>query len=151
MAQAEDGHADTACALQLLTDLSSGVLQIAWADPSAPLPLLQSGVIRGIAISGDVRVPQAKNVPTMGEQGYPFEAKGWFGMFAPAGTPAPIVQRLTAEVNKVQDSPEMARRMESLNFEPPPVKTQAQFRDIVSTDLKVWKQIAAEANVSVDN
>ncbi len=136
---------------QLLTDLASGVLQIAWADPSAPLPLLQSGAIRGIAISGDVRVPQSKDIASMGEQGYAFEAKGWFGMFAPAGTPEAIVQRLTTEVNKIQASPEMAKRMEVLNFEPPPVKSQAEFKAIVSNDLKVWKQIATDAKIKIED
>ena len=136
---------------QLLTDLASGVLPIAWADPSAPLPLLQTGAIRGIAISGDVRAPQTKDIPTMDEQGYKFDAKGWFGMFAPAGTPAAIVQRLTTEINKIQASPEMAKRMEDLNFEPPPVKSQEQFRDIVVNDLKTWKQIAADADIKIDN
>ena len=87
----------------------------------------------------------------MGEQGYSFEAKGWFGMFAPAGTPAAIVQRLTAEVNKIQASPDMAKRMEALNFEPPPVKTQAEFKAIVSNDLKIWKQIANDAKIKVDD
>lgn len=136
---------------QLLTDLASGVLPIAWADPSAPLPLLQTGAIRGIAISGDVRVPQTNDIPTMEEQGYKFDAKGWFGMFAPAGTPAAIVQRLTTEINKIQASPEMAKRMKDLNFEPPPVKSEEQFRDIVVNDLKTWKQIAAEADIKIDN
>lgn len=136
---------------QLLTDLVSGALKIGWADPSSPLSFLKSGALRGIAISGTVRGPQVPDVPTMGEQGYPFEQVGWFGMFAPAGTPGPIVQRLTIEVNKIQASAAMTKLMHTLNLEPPPVKSQAQFRDIVSADLKVWAKIAADSGIKLEN
>ena len=136
---------------QLLTDLVSGVIKIGWADPTSPLSFLQNGDLRGIAISGTARPPQANWIPTLGEQGYPFESVGWFGMFAPGATPAPIVQRLTDEVNEIQASPEMAKFMNTLNLEPPPVKTQAQFRDLFVSDLALWKTLASQAGVSLDN
>jgi tripartite-type tricarboxylate transporter receptor subunit TctC len=135
---------------QLLTELSSGELKIGWADPSAPVPFVRSGAIRGIAISGNTRVPQTPDIATMGEQGYRFDNVGWFGMFAPAGTRPEVVQRLSDEVNKVQASAEMAAMMSRLNFEPPPVKTQAQFREIVANDFHTWKKLAADANIVLD-
>ena len=136
---------------QLITDLVSGAVKIGWADPTSPLPFLQSGELRGIAISGKVRPPQVPDIATMGEQGYPFESVGWYGIFAPAGTPATVVARLTDEVNKIQGSADMAKLMNTLNMEPPPVKTQAQFNEIVLSDLVVWKKLAAEAGVVLDN
>lgn len=136
---------------QMLTDLVSGTLKVAWADPSSPVPFIQSGKIRAIAISGSVRGPQVQDVPTMAEQGHPFDQVGWFGVFAPAGTPPAIVKRLTDEINKVQASPEMAALMQSVNFEPPPVKTQAEFQTIVLDDLRAWKKLAADIGMSVDN
>lgn len=136
---------------QMLTELMSGVLQIGWTDPSAPVPFLQAGRIRGIMISGNARAPQVPDIPTMKEEGYQFDAIGWFGVFVPAGTNPAIVKRLSDEINKIQASPEMAKLMAKLNFEAPPKKTPEQFRDIVQNDLATWKKIAADANISVEN
>lgn len=136
---------------QMLTELANGTLKVAWADPGSPVPFVRSGKIRAIAISGNVRGPQLPDVATLAEQGYRFDQVGWFGVFAPAGTDPAIVKRLSEEINKIQASPEMAALMKGINFEPPPVKTQAQFRDIVQNDLQVWKKLAAEVGVSIDN
>jgi len=135
---------------QLLTDLASGVVKIGWTDPSAPVPFLRSGKVRAIAIGGNVRAPQFPDVKTMGEQGYKFDAVGWFGMFAPAGTNPAIVKRLADEVNKVQASPELAAMMKTMNFGPPPVKTSVQFGETVNQDLQVWSKIAADAKIRLD-
>jgi len=136
---------------QMLTELANGSLKVAWADPSSPVPFVKSGRIRAIAVSGNVRGPQLPDVATLGEQGYRFDQVGWFGVFAPAGTNPAIIKRLSDEINKVQASPEMAALMQTINFESPPVKTQAQFRDIVQNDLQVWKKLAADAGVTIDN
>ncbi|CAG9170963.1 hypothetical protein LMG23992_01892 [Cupriavidus laharis] len=135
---------------QLLTDLSSGVVKIGWTDPGAPVPFLRSGKVRAIAIAGNVHAPQFPDVKTMGEQGYKFDAVGWFGMFAPAGTNPAIVRRLADEVTKVQRSPELATMMKAMNFAPPPVKTLDQFGETVSHDLQVWSKIASDAGIRLD-
>lgn len=135
---------------QIVNELASGVLQIGWTDPGTPVPMLEARQLKGIAISGNVRVPRTQHIPTMGEQGYPFDAVGWFGVFGPANLPKPITERLNLEINKIQKSPEMAKRMENWNFEPPPVKTPEEFRTILAQDLKVWSGIAKDANVSAD-
>lgn len=136
---------------QMIAELSSGVLPIAWTDPSAPVPFLQAGKIRGIMISGASRGPQVPDIPTMKEEGYQFDAIGWFGVFAPAGTNPAIVQRLSDEINKVQESPDMAELLSKLNFEAPPKKTPEEFRKIVENDLATWKKIATDANIVVEN
>lgn len=60
-----------------------------------------------------------------------------------------VTKRLPDEINRVQASPDMAALMNSLNFTPPPIKTQAQFRDIVVNELQVWKKIAAAPRVTL--
>ena len=133
---------------QIVNDLASGVLQIGWSDPGTPVPMIEANKIKGIAISGNNRVPRTRNVATMGEQGYPFDSVGWFGMFGPANLPKPITDRLNAEINKVQASAEMAKRMETMNFEPPPVKTADEFKAIIAADVKMSATIAKDANIS---
>lgn len=135
---------------QIVNELVAGVLQVGWSDPGTPVPMIEAKQLKGIAMSGNVRVPRTANIQTMGEQGYPFDAVGWFGMFGPANLPKAITERLNAEINKVQKSAEMAKRMEALNFEPPPVKTAEEFKAIIARDVKLWSSIAKEANVSED-
>jgi len=143
-------HVAYRTATQLLTDLSSAVLKVGWTDPGAPVPFLRSGKVRAIAISGNVHAPQLPDVKTMGEQGFKFDAVGWTGMFAPAGTNPMIVKRLADEASKVQKSPDIATMMNSMNFAPPPVRTLDQFSETVSHDLDVWSKIADDAGIRLD-
>lgn len=136
---------------QLLAELRSGVLQIGWSDPAAPVAFIESGFIKGIAISGNARAPRTAQIPTMAEQGHRFDAVGWFGLFAPAGTPPAIVKRLHDEINKIQGTPEMAGRMTFMNFAPPPMISTEEFNKIVLDDLQTWKTIVTDAGITTEN
>jgi tripartite-type tricarboxylate transporter receptor subunit TctC len=131
----------------LLTELSTGIVPIGWTDPVSSVPFIQTGKVRAIAVNGSVRTPQLPDLPTMGEQGYPFKPLGWQGIFAPAGTPPAILQRIHAEVNRVQATPELKALMVRMNLEPPPIWTTEQFRAMMVRDLEEWKKIATEANI----
>ena len=135
---------------QIMNDLVSGVLQVGWSDPGTPVPMIESKQLKGIAVSGNVRVPRTASIATMGEQGHGFDAVGWFGVFGPANLPKAITDRLNTEINKVQKSPEMAKRMEGWNLEPPPAKTPEEFKAIIARDVKLWTSIAKDANISED-
>lgn len=136
---------------QLLTEMMSGTLKIGWADPAAPIPFIESGKIRAIAVTGGVRLPRTPSVATLGEQGHAFETVGWFGVFAPSGTPKHIVQRLNEEINKIQAQPDMVARVKSMNIATPSSQTPDQFRTIVANDLQVWKKIVTDAAITVEN
>jgi len=135
---------------QIVNELTAGILNIGWTDPGTPVALIENKQIKGIAISGNVRAPRTSSIGTMGEQGYPFDAVGWFGVFAPTQTPKPLVERMNAEINKVLKTPEMAKRMETMNFEPPPTKSVEDFKGILAKDLKTWQTIALEAGILLD-
>lgn len=134
----------------IVNELISGVLPIGWTDPGTPVPMIESKQLKGIAISGNLRAPRTGGIGTMGEQGYAFDAVGWFGVFAPAQTPRPMVERMNAEINKILKTPEMAKRMEGMNFEPPPVKSVDEFKTILARDFKTWQSIASEAGIELD-
>jgi len=134
----------------IVNELMAGVLPMGWTDPGTPVPMIESKQLKGIAISGNLRAPRTSGIGTMGEQGYPFDAVGWFGVFAPAQTPRPMVERMNAEINKILKTSEMAKRMEGMNFEPPPAKSVEEFKAIVARDLKTWQTIASEANIELD-
>jgi tripartite-type tricarboxylate transporter receptor subunit TctC len=136
---------------QLLAELTTGTLKIGFTDPAAPLPFIASGRVRPIAVTGMVRLPRTPNVPTFAEQGYPFEPVGWFGVFAPAGTPAAIVQRLNADINRIQQKSDMVAKVTAMNIEPPPTKSSEQFRATVLHDLQQWKKIVADTGITADD
>lgn len=134
----------------ILTELSTNVVEIAWADVVSALPFIESGRVRAIAVNGATRAPRLPDVPTMGEQGYPFPGTGWQGVFAPVGTPAAIVQRVHAEINKILATQEMKDLMVRVNVDPPPLWTTEQFRSLLVHDLGVWKKIVADGRIKVD-
>lgn len=145
------GHVPYKATPQLLTELISGAIKIGWTDPAAPIPFIESGKLRAIAVTGKPRLPRTPTVLTLGEQGYPFETVGWFGVFAAAGTPKHIVQRLNEEIMKIQALPEMTARVKSMNISVPPTKTPERFRALVEEDLQIWKKIVAETGITVEN
>lgn len=132
---------------QMMAELADGSLKIAWVDPAAPLPLIEAGKLRPIAVTGAHRLPRTPQVPTMGEQGHEFNAVGWFGVFAPAATPRQIIQRLSEEINKIQAQPEMVSRALQMNVSPSQLRTPAEFASVVANDLRMWRGIVNDADI----
>lgn len=134
----------------LLAELSSGIVPIGWTDPISSMSFIKSGKVRAIAVNGTVRTPQLTSLPTMGEQGYPFPALGWHGIFAPPNTPPAILQRLHAEMNRILASDDVKAMATRMNTEPPPVWPAERFKAMIETDLAEWKKIVRDANVTID-
>ncbi|MCY1509295.1 hypothetical protein D9M68_436330 [compost metagenome] len=134
----------------ILTEMSTGIVKIGWVDLVGGLPFIQSGKIRTIAANGTVRTAQLPDLPTMGEQGFPFPGTGWQGLLAPKGTPRAIIERLHAEINKILLTPEMKQLTVRLNIEPPQARSIEQFRTLLVRDLEVWKKIVSDAKIKAD-
>jgi len=135
----------------LLTDMISGVVPIGWADAISPMPHIQSGKLRAIAVNGPVRTPKLPDVPTMGEQGFPFEPVGWQGFFAPAGTPTAIITRMHDELGRVLAVPEMQALLRSMNVDPAPAWSQEQFRAMIARDVGIWRNIVRDGNIHMED
>ena len=136
---------------QLLTELVSGQLKVGWTDPIAPLPFIEAGKLRAIGVIGNKRLPRNPTVPTLGEQGHPFETVGWFGVFAPKDTPKAIVQRLSDEIQRIQSLPEVQARQTFMNVTNSTLKSPDEFGAVVAQDLKTWKKIVTDANIKLEN
>jgi len=88
-------------------DLIAGQVQVYFSTIPAAIAHVQTGKLRGLAVTSNKRVEQIPNVPTVAESGLPgFEVVGWFGIFAPAGTPAPVISRLNTEINRILREPQ---------------------------------------------
>lgn len=134
----------------MLVDLMGGVLDVAWSPIATGLPLVTSGKIKAIAVSGPYRVPQLPNLKTMTEQGVPFEVTAWYAFVAPARTPKPIVDRLNAEINNVLKSPETAQALATLGFSELPIKSPEEFNETIKSDMKIWGDIVRKGNIRIE-
>lgn len=143
-------HVPYKSSADVLRDLNGGILQIGWVDTSSSLGLVKSGKVRPLALGATMRVPITPQVPTFDELGYPHRLDGWLGLFAPAGTPEPIIQALNAEVNKLLHSEEGTARLTAMNVANPPSVTPAQFAQRIRDDVQGWRKIAVDNGIHVD-
>jgi tripartite-type tricarboxylate transporter receptor subunit TctC len=117
--------------------LAAGEVQVMQASPAPLLPHYKSGRVRVIAYTGDKRHPVAPEIPTTAEAGLPQYRHdgGWFGMFAPAGTPAEILDRLWREVRIAMQDPKVRERLTALGVAPI-ADSPADFKRFVAAELK---------------
>ncbi len=135
---------------QEVTDLLGNNLSIAFTDNASPLPHIKSGKLVALATTGSSRAPALPDLPTVTEQGYKFDSVGWFGIFAPAGTPAPVIARLNQEIGKAMSLEEIKNRFTQQNMAIPPHKNAAQFTSTVKSDIEIWQSLAKKANLKPD-
>ncbi|GJG97976.1 tripartite tricarboxylate transporter substrate binding protein [Cupriavidus pauculus] len=140
-------HAPYKGTAAVATDVQAGTLPVGWVDVSSQIGLVKAGRLVPLAVSGTSRLPQFPDVPTMGEQGYPFPTTSWYGLFAPAGTPKALVDRLNQEVLRAIATPAFRDRLTALNVPVSPSLTPAQFRKVVADDTVAWHHIAETAGV----
>lgn len=131
-------------------DIVAGQVQAGWGDTSSTVELVRSGRVRAVATSGPTRVPQLPDVPTLNEAGYPFTTYSWYGLFAPAGTPQPVIARLNATVRDLLRDPGVVQRMRDLNFTDLPLTTPEQFAETVRVDAQKWGDLVRSLNLQVD-
>lgn len=129
------------------TDIIANNISVGFMDIASPIPHMRDGRMVGLGQSGSQRWPATPELPTLSEQGYKFEADGWYGIFAPAGTPQAIVDRLAEEINRVQLSDEVRKRIEGQNMVVPPKRTAKQYADEIKKDAKIWQGLAIAANL----
>ena len=114
------------------------------------MPTIRSGRLKALAVSTRERSPMLPNVPTVIESGFrDYEVIGWFGLFAPAGTPPAIVDQLRSEVAKALAVPEIRERM--VNEGAKPVgDTPAEFGRFVRDEIARWTKIIQQAGIKLD-
>ncbi len=132
------------------TALLGGHIDVAFSATASSLPLIQSGKLRALAISGTFRAKQLPEIKTMTEQGVPFDLNAWYGVFAPAGTPVAVVNALNKEIMRLIAAPEMAERWNTLGFSEMPIKTAEQFNDTVKKELRDWGAIVKAGNIKAE-
>jgi tripartite-type tricarboxylate transporter receptor subunit TctC len=134
----------------LVTDLLGGQITSAFIDVASISPHLKSGKLKVLAVTGAQRFKMLPDVPTMSELGYKaFEPYGWFGVFAPAGTPKEIVRKLSEEISGLVKSPEGSARIEALGLQPGG-EVADEFARIMKTDSAIWGKVIKESNIRIE-
>jgi tripartite-type tricarboxylate transporter receptor subunit TctC len=130
-----------------LTDILGGRISGMIVNMISAKPHIDAGTLRPLAVSGLKRVEALPNVPTIAEAGVPaYEALQWFGLLAPAGTPAAIVDRLQQETVKALQIPEVKERL-ALEGAEPVGSTPAEFAALIKEEREKWTAVAKAAHI----
>jgi tripartite-type tricarboxylate transporter receptor subunit TctC len=133
-----------------MTAMVAGDTQFTAISTLLSLPQIQSAALRAIASGSLTRDPQLPDLPTVAEQGFPgFEAIQWIGLLTTAGTPAEIIERLNAEVNRALRDPDLIAKFAQQGISPAG-GTPADFQRTIATDLRNWTETARAANIKAE-
>lgn len=133
----------------LLQDLLGGHVKIAAVDTASGAQHVQSGKLRAIAATGPARPSLLPQVPTLVEQGVPFDTESWYAVFGPPGMPAPLVAQLRQALERVLASPDAPRLTRDLGMEAEPISREA-FEQLVRKDIKVWADVVEKSGIKME-
>lgn len=133
-----------------IQDVIGGQVDMMFDTTVVAGPHIQSGKVRALAVTSARRLDSLPNVPTVAESGVPgFEVLSWQAVFAPAGTPKPIVDRLHAEIIKILQFPEMEERLKTLGMQPSAM-TIEQITAFQKAEVDKWAQVIKAANIKLE-
>ncbi len=132
-----------------LTALLSGEVQVFCGPPSALLPHITAETVTATAVTGEKASPLLPGIPTLSQTWPGVTITNWYGFFAPAGTPAPIVETLRGAVRKAFDDPGVQQRLQSVGIEPRWLDG-AGAAARVKADLAKWAKVVKDANIKAD-
>ena len=132
-----------------IPDLVGGSIQLMFDNMPSALPMAREGKIRAIAVTTAKRSSAAPDIPTIAESIPGFEATTWFAMFAPAGTPKPVVDRLNAEVQRVFRLPEVAERLRTLGLEAV-LSSPEELATYQASEIVKWTKVVKDSGAKAE-
>jgi tripartite-type tricarboxylate transporter receptor subunit TctC len=133
---------------QVATDLIGGQISMGFINPSIGLSLVREGKMRALAVTSLNRAPFAPDLPTMEEAGFPgFDVTAWFGLFAPSGTPRPIIERINNETAKILAQPDMRKKFYDLGVVPVG-NSPEEFAKVIAVETAYWARIVKDASIA---
>jgi len=132
-----------------LNAVANDEAQVMLAPLVTALPMVQEGRLRALAVSGAHRAPAAPELPTIAETLPGFTAVAWFGVLAPAGTPAAVIARLSAEFNRIIHEPDTEKQFAAIGGEPVG-GSPASFAAFIHQEVSRWIRVAKEAGIRIE-
>lgn len=134
---------------QAVTDVMAGRVAFTITGLQGALPLEKSGKLRIIAVTGAKRSQAVPNIPTIAETVPGYAVENWYGIFAPAGTPAPVIQELHDRIQQVMKEKDVQEKLEAQGFEIANISS-AQFGELVQKELNTYTTLAKKIGLSLD-
>lgn len=132
-----------------LTDLIAGHVAYTFDYTPSALPHVRSGKLRAIAITGDKRTPAAPEVPTMTEEGLPFNVLTWYAIFAPKNTPKAVVQKIRDTIARAAAEPAVIKRLQDVGVELV-AGTPEELARFQHAEIDRWAKVIRDSNIKVD-
>jgi len=132
-----------------LNAVANDEAQVMLAPLVAALPMVREGRLRALAVSGAHRAPAAPELPTIAETLPGFTAVAWFGVLAPAGTPAAVIARLSAEFDRIIHEPDTEKQFAAIGGEPVG-GSPASFAAFIHQEISRWIRVAKEAGIRIE-
>jgi tripartite-type tricarboxylate transporter receptor subunit TctC len=132
-----------------LNAVANDEAQVMLAPLVTALPMVQEGRLRALAVSGAHRAPAAPELPTIAETLPGFTAVAWFGVLAPAGTPAAVIARLSAEFDRIVHEPDTEKQFAAIGGEPVG-GSPASFAAFIHQEISRWIRVAKEAGIRIE-
>ena len=137
-------------AAQQLTDLVAGHVALTFATAPSAVPFIKSGQMRAIGVSSGKRTAALPDVPTIAEAGVPgYEAVGWNGMMAPAGLPAPVLEKVNGTVVRIFQAPDVREKMIALAADPQ-TTTPAEFGAYIRSEITKWAKVVKDSGAKAE-
>ena len=129
-----------------LPDLIGGQTQVAFTPLPLSVEFIRTGKLRALAVTGSTRSQALPNVPTVGETVSGYEGSGWFGLAAPKGTLAAVIERLNAEMSRIVAEPDMKARLIEIGV-PPMSLSLADYSKLIADATEKWAKVIKAANI----
>jgi tripartite-type tricarboxylate transporter receptor subunit TctC len=134
----------------MIVDVVAGQVPVTFGTAASVSPHMKSGRLRGLAVTSGQRSAVLPDLPTIAESGVPgYEMLNWLGLFAPAGTPRAVVEKLNAEILRVVRSPELRERLNASGAEPSPLGT-GEFAAFVKSEVEKWGKVVAATGMTAE-
>ena len=147
MAKVDVVHVAYKGAPQALSDVIGGQIPVSMQTAPAVLPAIQTGRVRALAVTSLKRITQLPSVPTLNETELPgFEVTSWYGLCAPTGTPAPILDKVHDDLTAILRLPEIQQRFEALVVEAAPTSRE-EFAQFIRAEVARWARVIKDAGI----
>jgi tripartite-type tricarboxylate transporter receptor subunit TctC len=134
-----------------LADMMAGRIDLMFDNLASALPSIRSGKVRALATTTLKRSSFLPDLPTLHEAGLKgFDMTTWWGISVAARTPQPIVDRLSVEILKAMDAPDMKEKLRGMGSEPPAIRTPEQFAAFVAAELKTYTELVKRSGAKAD-
>jgi tripartite-type tricarboxylate transporter receptor subunit TctC len=133
----------------VMNSINGGHIDLTFDNMTLAWPQAQAGTVRALAVSSLARSPTAPDVPAVSETLKGFDATSWHGVFVPAGTPRPVVDKLNAEIRRILELPEVQSKLKEVGAVPSPMSPE-EFAAFIKAERDKWSDVVKTAGVSAN-